>query len=152
MDIKIQLTDAMKEAMKSHDEVRKRTVRMALAAVKQVEVDKRTTLDDAAIIPLLQKEIKNRREAVEEAKKANRPDLITDNEAEIKVLEAFLPKAMSPDELRTFVRNAITEAGASTQTDMGKVMKLVMPKVAGRAAGDQISSMVKELLTKQDPH
>jgi uncharacterized protein YqeY len=152
MDIKIQLTDAMKEAMKSHDEVRKRTVRMALAAVKQVEVDKRTTLDDAAIIPLLQKEIKNRREAVEEAKKANRPDLITDNEAEIKVLEAFLPKAMSSDELRNLIQNAITEAGASTQTDMGKVMKLVMPKVAGRAAGDQISSMVKELLTKQDPH
>ncbi len=152
MDIKIQLTDAMKEAMKAHDEVRKRTVRMALAAVKQVEVDKRTMLDDAAIIPLLQKEIKNRREAVEEAKKANRPDLITDNEAEIKVLEAFLPKAMSPDELRTLVQNAITEAGASTQTDMGKVMKLVMPEVAGRAAGDQISSMVKELLAKQDPH
>jgi hypothetical protein len=151
MDIKIQLTDAMKEAMKSHDEVRKRTVRMALAAVKQVEVDKRTTLDDAAIIPLLQKEIKNRREAVEEAKKANRPDLITENEAEIKVLEAFLPKAMSPGELRTLIQDAITEAGASTQTDMGKVMKLVMPRVAGRAAGDQISSMVKELLTRQVP-
>ena len=151
MDIKIQLTDAMKEAMKAHDEVRKRTVRMALAAVKQVEVDKRTMLDDTAIIPLLQKEIKNRREAVEEAKKANRPDLITENEAEIKVLEAFLPKSMSSDELRTLVQNAITEAGASTQTDMGKVMKLVMPRVAGRAAGDQISSMVKELLTKQDP-
>lgn len=152
MDIKIQLTDAMKEAMKLHDEVRKRTVRMALAAVKQVEVDKRTTLDDAAIIPLLQKEIKNRREAVEEAKKANRPDLIAENEAEIKVLEAFLPKAMSSDELRTLIQNAITEAGASTQTDMGKVMKLVIPRVAGRAAGDQVSSMVKELLTGQDPH
>ena len=152
MDIKTQLTDAMKEAMRAHDEVRKRTVRMALAAVKQVEVDKRTTLDDAAVIPLLQKEIKNRREAVEEARKANRVDLISENEAEIKVLEAFLPKAMSADELRTLAQNAIIEAGASTQTDMGKVMKVLMPKVAGRAAGDQVSSMVKELLTKPEPH
>jgi hypothetical protein len=148
MDIKIQLTDAMKEAMKMHDEVRKRTVRMALAAVKQVEVDKQITLDDAAVIPLLQKEIKNRREAVEEARKANRADLIADNVAEIKVLETFLPKAMSSDELRSLAQNAIAEAGASTQTDMGKVMKLLIPKVAGRAAGDQVSSMVKELLTK----
>ena len=148
MDIKTQLNDAMKEAMKAHDEIRLRTVRMALAAVKQVEIDKRITLDDAAVIPLLQKEIKNRREAVEEAKKANRNDLIADNEAEIKVLEVFLPKAMSADELRILVQSSIAETGAATQTDMGKVMKVLMPKVAGRAAGDQVSAMVKELLTK----
>ncbi len=148
MDIKTQLNDAMKEAMKAHDEIRLRTVRMALAAVKQVEIDKRITLDDAAVIPLLQKEIKNRREAVEEAKKANRNDLIAENEAEIKVLEVFLPKAMSADELRLLVQSSITETGAATQTDMGKVMKVLMPKVAGRAAGDQVSAMVKELLTK----
>ena len=148
MDIKTQLNDTMKEAMKAHDEIRLRTVRMALAAVKQVEIDKRITLDDAAVIPLLQKEIKNRREAVEEAKKANRNDLIADNEAEIKVLEVFLPKAMSADELRLLVQSSIAETGAAAQTDMGKVMKVLMPKVAGRAAGDQVSAMVKELLTK----
>jgi hypothetical protein len=148
MDIKTQLNDAMKEAMKAHDEIRLRTVRMALAAVKQVEIDKRITLDDAAVIPLLQKEIKNRREAVDEAKKAIRNDLIADNEAEIKVLEVFLPKAMSADELRLLVQSSIAETGAATQTDMGKVMKVLMPKVAGRAAGDQVSAMVKELLTK----
>ncbi len=148
MEIKTQLTEAMKRAMKANDEVGKRTTRMALAAIKQSEVDKQTTLDDAAVIALLQKEIKNRREALEEAKKANRPDLISDNEAEIKVLEAFLPKAMSPDELRALAQSAITEAGASSPSDMGKVMKLLMPKVAGRAAGDQISAVVKELLSK----
>ena len=136
----------MKEAMKAHDEIRKRTVRMALAAIKQVEVDKQTTLDDAAVVPLLQKEIKNRREDIEEARKANRTDLIADNEAEIKVLEVFLPKAMDADKLRLLVQNAIAETGAATQTDMGKVMKVLMPKVAGRAAGDQVSAMVKELL------
>ena len=148
MDIKTQLNEAMKDAMKAHDEVRKRTVRMALAAVKQVEIDKRITLDDAAVIPLLQKEIKNRREAVEEAGKAERADLVAENEAEIKVLEVFLPKAMSDNELRLLVQNSISEAGAAVPTDMGKVMKVLMPKIAGRAAGDRVSAMVKELLAK----
>jgi len=134
--------------MKANDDVARRTTRMSLAAIKQAEVDKQTTLDDTAVISLLQKEIKNRREAIEEAKKASRTDLISDNEAEIKVLEAFLPKAMSADELRALAQAAIAETGASTQTDMGKVMKALMPKVAGRAAGDQVSAIVKELLTK----
>jgi uncharacterized protein YqeY len=148
MDIKTQLTESMKDAMKSGDEVRKRTTRMALANIKQAEVDKQTKLDDAAVISLLQKEIKNRRESVDEAKKANRADLIADNEAEIKVLEVFLPKAMPAEELRALARAAIAEVGAASPTDMGKVMKALLPKVAGRAAGDQVSAMVKELLTK----
>ena len=146
MTIKTQLNDSMKDAMKSGDEVRKRTVRMALAAVKQVEVDKRIELDDMAIMALLQKELKNRRESLEEAKKANRADLVADNEAEIKVLEVFLPKAMPADELRALVQAAITETGATGPADMGKVMKLVMPKVAGRAPNDAVSAAVKELL------
>ncbi len=146
MDTKAKLNESMKEAMKSGDELRKRTVRMVLAAIKQVEVDKRTDLDEMAVTALIQKEVKNRREALEEAKKANRSDLIADNEAEIKVLEEFLPKAMSADELRALVQAAITETGAAAPSDMGKVMKIVMPKVAGRAPNDAISSMVKELL------
>lgn len=148
MDLKTRLTDAMKQAMRANDDVSRRTTRMALAAIKQSEVDKQTTLDDAAIIGLLQKEIKNRREAVDEARKANRADLISENEAEIRVLEAFLPKALTPEELRELVQAAIAETGASTQTDMGKVMKTLMPRVAGRAAGDVVSAAVKELLLK----
>jgi len=148
MDIKARLTEAMRRAMKANDDVSRRTTRMALAAIKQVEVDKQAALDDAAVMGLLQKEIKNRREAIEEARKANRDDLVAENEAEIKVLEAFLPKAMTSDELRALVEAAMAETGASTQTDMGKVMKALMPKVAGRAPGDQVSAMVKELLTK----
>jgi uncharacterized protein YqeY len=148
MDIKTQLSNSMKDAMKSGDEVRKRTTRMALANIKQVEVDKRTALDDAAVISLLQKEIKNRREAVEEAKKANRDDLIADNEAEIKVIESFLPKSMPAEELSTLAQAAIAEVGAVSPADMGKVMKALLPKVAGRAAGDQVSAVVKELLAK----
>ncbi|MFN8411229.1 MAG: GatB/YqeY domain-containing protein [Anaerolineales bacterium] len=148
MDIKAKLNESMKDAMKSGDEVRKRTVRMVLAAVKQVEVDKRADMDEMAIVALIQKEIKNRREALEEGKKANRADLVEANETEIKVLEAFLPQAMPAEELRALVQAAIAETGAAAPSDMGKVMKVVMPKVAGRAPNDMISAAVKELLTK----
>ena len=148
MDIKTQLNESVKDAMKSGDEIRKRTVRMVLAAVKQAEVDKQAALEELAIVALIQKEIKNRREAIEEAKKADRLDLIADNETEIKVLEVFLPQAMPAEELRALVQAAIDETGASAPGDMGKVMKIVMPKIAGRAPNDMISSTVKELLTK----
>jgi uncharacterized protein YqeY len=148
MDTKAKLNESMKDAMKTGDEVRKRTVRMVLAAVKQAEVDKRADMDDMAIVALIQKEIKNRRESLEEAKTANRPDLVANNEAEIKVLEVFLPQAMPAEELRALVQAAIAETGAVLPSDMGKVMKVVMPKVAGRAPNDMISAAVKELLTK----
>lgn len=132
--------------MKTGDEIRKRTVRMVLAAVKQAEVDKRIELDDLAVTNLIQKEVKNRRESLEEARKASRADLVEANEAEIKVLEVFLPKAMPADELRALVQAAITETGAAGPAEMGKVMKAVMPKVAGRAPNDLVSAAVKELL------
>ena len=128
--------------------MRKRTVRMVLAAVKQAEVDKRTELDEVAVINVIQKEIKNRRESLEEAKKANRTDLMQANEAEIKVLEGFLPEAMPDEELRTLVQSAINETGAESPADMGKVMKVVMPKVAGRAPNAKVSATVRELLQK----
>lgn len=148
MDIKARLNETMKAAMKSGDEVRKRTVRMALAAIKQAEVDKQTTLDELAVTALIQKEVKTRREALEEAKKAGREDLVSANESEIKVLEEFLPQAMPADELRALVQAVMAEIGASAPGDMGRVMKAVMPKVAGRAPNDAISAMVRELLAK----
>ena len=148
MSIKTQLNESMKEAMRSGDEVRKRSIRMVLAAIKQVEVDKRTELDDPAVVSLLQKEIKNRREALEEARKANRADLVQANEAEIEVLQAFLPTAMPAEELRALVQAAIDETGATSPADMGKVMKAVMPRVAGRAPNDAISATVREFLQK----
>ena len=119
-----------------------------LRSVKQAEVDKRTELDDMAVMNLIQKEMKNRRESLEEAKKANRPDLIESNQAEIDVLQVFLPKAMPAEELRTLVQAAIAETGASGPADMGKVMKTVMPRVAGRAPNDMVSTTVRELLQK----
>ena len=134
--------------MKSGDEVSKRTLRMVLAAIKQVEVDRRISIDDAAVLSILQKEIKLRKEALEEAKKANRADLAGESQAEIDVLMAFLPKGLGEDELRALVQSAMAEAGAVSPSDMGKVMKVLLPKVAGRAPGDQVSAMVRELLQK----
>jgi hypothetical protein len=148
MDIKEKLTEAMRQAMRANDDVARRTTRMVLAAIKLAEVEKQAAVDDAVVMGLLQKEIKNRREAIEEARRADRGDLIGENEAEIRVLEGFLPTAMTPEELRALVQAAIAETGAAATADMGKVMKVLMPKVAGRAAGDQVSSMVKELLGK----
>lgn len=147
MDIKTQLNESMKDAMRSGDAVRKTTIRMALAAIKQAEVDKKTELDELAVIALLQKEIKNRKEAIEEAKTAGRDDLIKDNEEEIAVLEEFLPEAMSTDELREVVSAAIAETGAASMADMGKVMKVALEKVAGRAPGSQVSAIVREQLS-----
>jgi hypothetical protein len=148
MDIKTQLDNSLKDAMKSGDEVRKRTVRMALAAIKQIEIDKQIKLDDAGVLTILQKEIKTRREAVEEAHKAGRADLAAAAEAEIDVVAAFMPKGLSAEELKALAQAAVAEAGASQPSDMGRVMKLLVPRVAGRAAGDQVSAAVRELLQK----
>lgn len=148
METKAQLEIALKEAMKAGDDVRKRTVRMVLAAVRQVEIDKQVKLDESAVLAIIQKEIKTRKEAVEEARGANRPDIVAATEAEIAVLQAYLPQAISAEELKAMVESAIIEAGAVSPADMGKVMKLLMPRVAGRAAGDKVSAAVRQLLQK----
>jgi uncharacterized protein len=148
MDTKTKLNDALKESMKAGDEVRKRTIRMVLAAIKQAEIDRRITLDEPTILSILQKEIKTRRESLEEAKKAGRDNLVHDAQAEIDVLNTFMPAGLSADELRGLVQAAIAETGAASATDMGKVMKALLPKVAGRAPGDQVSATVRELLQK----
>lgn len=148
MDTKNQLEAALKEAMKAGDDVRKRTIRMVLAAICQVEIDKQVKLDETAMLSIIQKEIKTRKEAVEEARRASRPDIVTATEAEITVLQVYLPMAMNADELKSLAETAIVEVGATSPTDMGKVMKLLMPRVAGRAPGDQVSTTVRQLLQK----
>lgn len=148
MTIKESLNIALKESLKSGNNTQKTTVRLALAAIKQIEVDKRIELDDAGVISVLQKEVKNRRETILDAQKAGRPDTITELENEIAILETFLPKEMDPSELRAIIEKAISETGAASPSDMGKVMKIVVSQVQGRASGDTISRAVRELLTK----
>jgi len=146
METKLKLEQALKTAMKAGDDVTKRTVRMSLAAIRQVEIDKRVSLDENSVLAILQKEIKTRKESVEEASRANRADIVASTLAEIKVLEGYLPAALSTDEIIDLARSAITEVGASTSTDLGRVMKTLMPHLAGRAAGEQVSAIVRGLL------
>ena len=148
METKAQLEIALKEAMKAGDDVRKRTVRMVLAAVRQVEIDRQVKLDEVAVLAIIQKEIKTRKDAVEEARRANRPDIVAATEAEIIVLQVYLPQAVSADELQVLVEAAIAEADAASPADMGKVMKLLIPRVAGRAPSGQVSNAVRQLLQK----
>ena len=146
MDTKTQLNNAMKDAMRAKDPVAKRTLTMVRAAIQQAEKDRRAELDETAVLAILQKELKSRQETIGEAKKAGRDDLVADTEAEIDILKKFLPEAMPEEELRVLVEAVIAEVGASAPTDMGKVMKVLIPRVAGRAAGGDISRVVKSLL------
>jgi uncharacterized protein YqeY len=146
MGTKQELENALKEAMKARDETRRSTVRMALSAIKLAEVEKRGPLDDSEVLAILQKEVKTRRETQEEARRAARPDLVTEAEAEIAVLEKFLPRPLSAEELRSIVHAAIEEVGASTPAEMGNVMKVLMPQVRGRADGAVVSGLVREML------
>ncbi len=148
MQTKEKLEIALKDALRAGDDVRKRSIRMVLAAVRQVEIDRQVSLDEPAVISIIQKEIKTRRESVEEARGANRPDIVASTEAEIAVLQVYLPPAFEAAELNTLVEAAIAEVGAASPADMGKVMKVLMPRIAGRAAGDQVSAMVRLALQK----
>jgi len=146
MPSKTDLQSSLKDAMRSGDDVRKRTLRMVLSAIKLAEVEKRGPLDEAAIAGILRKEIKMVQEAIDEAQRASRADLVQASQAELGVLEAYLPKAMDPAELAQLARQAIAEAGAAGPQDLGKVMKALVPLVEGRADGKQISAVVRELL------
>ena len=147
MPSKADLENALKDAMRSGDDVRKRTLRMVLSSLKLAEVEKRGLVDEAGIAGILRKEIKMRQEAIEEAGRAARPDLAQSSQAELAVLEAYLPRALEPAELEVLVRQAIEESGAAGPQDMGKVMKVLVPRVEGRADGKLLSTLVRDLLS-----
>ena len=146
MDTKSLLENDLKNAMRAGDVVRKRALRMALSAIKLSEVQKGDTLDEAQVLAVLQKEIRSQQETISEAEKAKRPEIATAAQAEIAVLESYLPPSLTPGELETLARETIAEVGASSPGDMGRVMKALMPKVQGRAPGDQVSQTVRLLL------
>jgi uncharacterized protein YqeY len=147
MTIQEQLSQALKDAMRARDDVRKRTVRMALAAIKNAEIDQQAELDEPAVLAILQKEVKTRREALEGAQQAGRDDLIAEAEAEIAVLEGFLPQGLTPEELEAIIRETVAELGATSMREMGAVMQAVMPKVRGRADGKEVNQLVRRLLS-----
>lgn len=145
-ELKNKFNELLHESMRNHDDIARDTMRMVLTSLKLAEVEKKGELDDAAVLSLVQKEIKTRHESILEFKKGNREDLAGNTEKEIKVLEQFLPKQLSDDELKAIVSAAVQEVNAVNMADMGKVMKIVIPKVQGKASSDRISTMVKELL------
>lgn len=144
--LKAQLTEAMKEAMRAKDSARLGVIRMALAAFKQIEVDERIELDDARSLAVLEKLIKQRRESVAAYTAANRPDLVAQEQAEIAVLDVFLPTPFSAEEVDALITAAIADIGATSARDMGKVMNLLRPQIAGRADGAEVSKLVKARL------
>lgn len=146
MEIKQTLENALHDAMRSKNEIVVKTIRLVMSTVKFTEIEKGKPMDDAGVVSVLQKEIKSRKEAILDAEKASRPDLVAAANAEILILEAYLPKQISSEELDEIVKNAITETQASAISDMGKVMKVVMPKVQGRVAGDVLSQAVRKHL------
>ncbi len=149
MSKKQDMQEALTAAMKSKDEVTKRTLRLVMSAIKLAEVDAGGEIDESRVLGILQKEVKTREDAIEEAKQANRVDLITAAEAEIDVLNRFLPQQMSQDDLKRLAQEVISTTGASEMRDMGLVMKELMPKLEGRASGQDASKVVRELLQKQ---
>jgi len=147
MTTKQRLESSLRDAMRSGNEVEKRTIRMALSNIKFEEINKGNALDETGISALLQKEIKIRREAIEDAIKANRMDLVKENEAEIKVIEHFLPKQLTEEELRSLIIELVKETQVSGLADMGKVMKLALARVQGRAPNDLVSRIVRQVLS-----
>ena len=137
----------LKEAIRSKDDVRKRTLRMVLSAIKLAEIDHRDSLDEPTILGIIQREVKSRQETIEEAKQAERDELLASTLAEIEVLQVYLPQPLGEDELAELVQRAIEEVGASGPQDMGKVMKALMPQIQGRADGKTASDLVRGLLS-----
>ena len=146
MSLKDRLRADVAEAMREGDASRRDVLRLMLAAVKQEEVDEQKELDDAGVQVVLMKQAKQRRESIADAKKANRPDLVAQEEAELLVIEHYLPGQLSEDEVRAAASDVIDNLGASEMQDMGRVMGQLMPNLKGQADGRMVSRVVRELL------
>jgi len=146
MSLKQRLTDDMKAAMKSGEKERLATIRLVNAAIKQREVDERIVLDDAAVIAVLEKMLKQRRDSVSQYEAAGREDLASVERAEIVVIEAYLPAKMGEAEIAAEIAAAVAETGATGAADMGKLMGVLKPRLAGKADMGQVSALVKKAL------
>ena len=134
--------------MRSKNEVGKNTLRMLLSAIKLYEIEKSTTIDDNGVLSLIQKELKSRRDSINDFQKGNRQDLVDDTLREVDFLENYLPTQLTNEEIETIVKNTMLEVGASSPSDIGKVMKAVIPRISGQATTDRVSTIVRDLLNK----
>ena len=146
MSLKAKLQEDLKLAMKNKDTVKKSVITLIRAEIKQREVDTRTELGDDEVIDVITKQLKQRRDAKTEFEKASRDDLVQEAEAEIEVLMEYLPQQLSKEELNEIVKDTISEVGATSMKDMGKIMAAIKPKTKGRADGKMINELVKSNL------
>jgi uncharacterized protein YqeY len=146
MSLKEQINEDMKAAMRAKQAERLSTVRLLLAAIKQKEIDERIALDDAGVTAVIDKMIKQRRDSIAQYDGAGRTDLADKERAELEILAAYLPQALSADEIAALIKAALAETGASSARDMGKVMAWLKPKMAGRADMQAVSAQVKAAL------
>ena len=149
MRLKDQLTNDLKEAMKSGDRVKKETVRALRGAIRNVEIDSRRDLTDEEILDIINKQAKQRRDSIEQYQKANRSDLVEQEQQELAIIEAYLPQQLTDAEIKTRVETAIAELGVSDMKGMGPVMKRLTVELKGRADGKRISQLVRELLSNK---
>lgn len=146
MSLKDRLMEDLKVSMKSGDKLTKNVVTMVRAAIKQREVDERVELNDEAIIDIISKQVKQKKDAIEDFKKGQRQDLVELTENEIDILLNYLPQQLTESELDEIVRAAIQEVGANSVRDIGKIMSNVMPKIKGKADGSMVNNIVKQYL------
>ncbi|NLJ58936.1 MAG: GatB/YqeY domain-containing protein [Tissierellia bacterium] len=146
MPLKEKLMADLKEAMKSKNKVKKDTITMVRAAIKQREVDERVELTESEIVDIIAKQVKQKRDSITDFEKGNRQDLIDLTNEEIKILLEYLPPQLSDEELTSIVKEAIEETGAQTKKDLGKLMAFIMPKVKGRADGKDVNKIVAKYI------
>jgi len=146
MSLKQKLTDDLKQAMKSGDEVRRSVIRLLMAAIKNAEIARQASLEDADIFGIIAKEIRQRKESIEAFKQGNRQDLVAREEAELAILEKYLPQQVTREEIVEVARRIIEEVGAEGPGDKGKVMPKIIAQLKGRADGREINAVVTELL------
>lgn len=151
MALKDRLADDLKEAIRGRDERRKTAIRLVMATIKNAEVAEGSPLDDAGVLKVISKEVRRHRESIEGFQKGSRQDLVDQEEAEMAVLLAYLPAAMSREEIAKAAREVIAQTGASGPADKGKVMPVLISQLAGRAEGREINEVVTELLAELAP-
>ena len=148
MSIKEKLMEDLKVSMRNKDKLRKDTITMVRAAIKQIEVDERKELSDEDVLDVLNKQLKEKNKSIVEFEKGNRQDLVDQTNAEIEILLDYLPKQLSDEELTVIIKTTIEELNLSSSKEMGLLMKNIMPKVKGRADGNMISKIAQNLLNK----
>lgn len=148
MSLRDQINDDLKAAMRSGETVRRDTIRLLTAALKQREVDERKTLTDADVLAVIEKMIKQRRDSISQFEQGGRQDLADKEKSELTLLQTYMPQAMGEDELAAVIAAAVAETGASSPADMGKLMAVLKPKLAGRTDMGKVSAAVKAQLAK----